>query len=594
MEETRVIPNYKKGFTGLKRHLIPFKKEIIIISFLGIISATANGAVPYVTGLFFDQLISLSNGNINYFYNIPLWVVLILLWLMVQIFSNGFDWLINIRRARIDSLMHMSIVFNGFKKIFRLPISFHRNEKMSQVLEKLSMAGWRTSSLVRSLISMSPQFLSIFIGFALAATINLTLASVMLVAVFVYSLTLLKILKNAAEVDEEGHKLWNDAWGDAATVALQIDSVKQSTSEDHEENKLKEKFFSKLYRSWTAEAKIWINVGFFQGVIVFLTQLSIFILSIDFIIKGQLTIGELIALNAYAAMFFGPFVSLGSSWQNMQNAITTLGQAEYVFEQTEEIYEPTQAAPFKNIVGEIAFNDVKFKYGPEQPMVLEGISFKTHKGELVALVGESGGGKSTLISLISGYYFPNEGTVTIDGVDTRNYNLKTLRSQISVVPQEVALFNDSIKNNIRYGNFELADEKVFQAAKESHIHEFIETLPEKYETLVGERGIKLSVGQKQRLAIARAILRDPKILILDEPTSALDSKTEKSISESLEKIMSGRTTFVIAHRLSTVRKADTILVFDKGKIVEQGKHIDLINIEGGVYKKLHDYQIGLN
>jgi ABC-type multidrug transport system fused ATPase/permease subunit len=594
MENTKKIPAYKKGFTGLKRHLTPFKKQIIVISILGVISAAANGAVPYVTGLFFDQLISLSNGQINYFYSLPLWAALILVWLLVQMFANGFDFLIDLRRSKIDSLVHMSIVFSGFKKIFRLPISFHRNEKINQVLEKLSMAGWRTSSLVRSLISILPQFLSIIIGFVLAASINIFLASIMLVAVFVYSLTLIKILKNAAEVDEEGHKLWNEAWGDAATVALQIDSVKQSTSEDHEENKLKNSFFDALYKSWTALDRIWINISFFQRVIVFLTQLSIFILSINFIMKGQLTVGELIALNAYASMFFGPFVSLGSNWQNMQNAITTLGQAEHVFDQVEEVYEPKQSAPFQKIIGEIAFNHVKFSYGPDQPMVLEDISFKTHKGELVALVGESGGGKSTLIALISGYYFPNEGTVTIDGVDTRNYNLKTLRSQIAVVPQEVALFNDSIKNNIRYGNFEVDDKKVFQAAKESHIHEFIETLPDRYETLVGERGIKLSVGQKQRLAIARAILRDPKILILDEPTSALDSKTEKNISESLEKIMSGRTTFVIAHRLSTVRKADTILVFDKGKISEQGKHKDLINLEGGVYKKLHDYQIGLS
>lgn len=594
MTETKITPNYKRGFTGFKRHLSPFKKEFILISIFGVISAIANGAIPYVTGLFIDQIISLSTGTTNYFYSWPLWLVLIIVWFLVQSFANGFDWLVDFRRAKMDSRIHMNIVFNGFRKIFRLPVSFHHNQKINQVLEKLSMAGWRTSSLIRNLISVVPQFLSIIIGFVLAANINFTLASVMLVAVFIYVLTLIKILKKAAEFDELGHEHWNEVWGDAAAVALQIDSIKQSTSEDYEEAKLKKGLFEKIYKTWTDLDSIWINVGFFQRVIVFLTQLSIFILSINFIIKGYLTVGELIALNAYAAMFFGPFVSLGFNWQNMQNSITTLSQAEAIFEQVEEDYNPQQAAPFQQIVGEIAFNHVKFKYEDGQPTVLDDISFKTNKGELVALVGESGGGKSTLISLISGYYFPDEGTVTIDGVDTRNYNLKTLRSQISVVPQEVALFNDTIKNNIRYGNFDVDEQKVFEAARESHIHEFIETLPDKYETLVGERGIKLSVGQKQRLAIARAILRDPKILILDEPTSALDSKTEKNISESLEKIMSGRTTFVIAHRLSTVRKADKILVFDKGKIVEQGTHKELIAIEGGVYKKLHDYQIGLN
>ena len=172
--------------------------------------------------------------------------------------------------------------------------------------------------------------------------------------------------------------------------------------------------------------------------------------------------------------------------------------------------------------------------------------------------------------------------------------MRTSRKQIAIVPQEVALFNDSIKANIRYGSFGAPDEAVFHAAREAHLDEFIQTLPEKYETTVGERGIKLSVGQKQRVAIARAILRDPTILILDEPTSALDAKTERIVTGALEKLMKARTTFIIAHRLSTVRKADIILVFEKGKIVEQGSHDALIKHKGGVYQRLYEYQIGLH
>jgi ABC-type multidrug transport system fused ATPase/permease subunit len=184
--------------------------------------------------------------------------------------------------------------------------------------------------------------------------------------------------------------------------------------------------------------------------------------------------------------------------------------------------------------------------------------------------------------------------VLIDGIDTRTLELTNLRKNIAIVPQEVALFNDTIKANIRYGSFDATDDEVIRVAKEAHMDDFIKTLPEKYDVVVGERGIKLSVGQKQRVAIARAILRNPAILILDEPTSALDAKTEKIITEALEKLMKGRTTFIIAHRLSTVRKADKIFVFDKGGIVEEGSHEELLKRKGGIYRRLYEYQIGLS
>jgi len=242
----------------------------------------------------------------------------------------------------------------------------------------------------------------------------------------------------------------------------------------------------------------------------------------------------------------------------------------------------------------VKFDKVFFNYEITQPQVLTDISFSVQPGQVIAFVGASGVGKSTVISLISGYNFPTEGNVLIDGIDTRKLNLTNLRQQIAVVPQEVALFNDTIKHNIRYGSFDATDEEIFQAAREANIDEFVNTLPEKYGATVGERGIKLSVGQKQRVSIARAILRNPAILILDEPTSALDAKTEKIVTEALEKLMADRTTFIIAHRLSTVRKANTILVFEKGRIVEQGTHQELIAKENGVYRHLYEYQIGLH
>jgi ATP-binding cassette subfamily B protein len=293
-------------------------------------------------------------------------------------------------------------------------------------------------------------------------------------------------------------------------------------------------------------------------------------------------------------MFFGPFVSLGTNWQTIQNGIAAAAVAEDVFNEKQEIFNPENAISPDHILGDIEFKNVIFRYAPDQPDVLKDINFKVKHGEIIALVGESGVGKSTSISLISGYYFPNEGSVTVDNIDTRKLNLTALRKKIAVVPQEVALFNDSIKTNIKYGSFEATDEDVYRVAKEAHIDEYIKTLPKGYDTLVGERGVKLSVGQKQRIAIARAMLRNPSILILDEPTSALDAETERIVTDALEKLMHNRTTFIIAHRLSTVRKANKILVFEKGTIVESGTHQELLQKENGIYRKLYEYQIGLH
>jgi ABC-type multidrug transport system fused ATPase/permease subunit len=420
------------------------------------------------------------------------------------------------------------------------------------------------------------------------------LAGVLLVGVLMYVILLIPTLLPLAALDHEGHRLWNDCWDDAAAAVHQIESVKQAASEEYEANKIREGFLGRTYFLWQKIGKSWSNISFYQRSIVFLTQLTIFVLSVRLISNGVISVGELVALNGYALMFFGPFVQLGHSWQTIQNGITSAANVEDIFEARTEVYEPKDNVEIGRIKGGIEFENVEFKYNSDQPEVLKGISFEVRPGEIVALVGESGVGKSTTISLISGYYFPSEGQVLVDGVDTRTINLKDLRSQIAVVPQEVALFNDSIKTNIKYGSFEATDEDVMRVAKEAHIDEFISSLPDGYDSLVGERGVKLSVGQKQRVSIARAILRDPAILILDEPTSALDAQTEKVVTEALEKLMKDRTTFIVAHRLSTVRKADKILVFEKGLIVEMGTHEELVKKENGVYRHLYEYQVGLH
>ena len=299
------------------------------------------------------------------------------------------------------------------------------------------------------------------------------------------------------------------------------------------------------------------------------------------------------AFNGYAAIVFRPLAIIANNWDVVQNGLAAIDRAEKIIERAPELYTPENASILKNIRGDVEFRNVSFAYGKNRRMVLQDVIFDAKAGQSVALVGESGVGKSTLLDLVSGFYRPSRGRILIDGHDVGRLDLKFLRSQIAVVPQELLLFNDTIKANIRYGSFGASDAAIMTSAQRAHADEFIQKFPKKYNQLVGERGIKLSVGQKQRIAIARAILRDPKILILDEPTSALDARSEAIIQDSLRELMRGRTTFIIAHRLSTVRRADMILVLDKGRIVERGKHEELIKIPNGVYRKLYELQIGL-
>jgi ABC-type multidrug transport system fused ATPase/permease subunit len=328
-----------------------------------------------------------------------------------------------------------------------------------------------------------------------------------------------------------------------------------------------------------------------QNLLVTITQLILFVISIFFIQKNEITIGGLTAFNGYAAMVLGPFVSLGRNWQNIQNGLVSIIRAEKILKTEREIYNPPNAISFKNIRGEIEFKNVSFAYKNSKESVLKNISFKINPGEKIALVGKSGVGKTTLIELILGFYFPQKGEVLIDGVNIKKLNLLNYRKRIAIVPQEPTLFNESIKYNIKYGKESASFSQIKKAAELAYADEFIEKFPKKYNQIVGWRGVKLSIGQKQIIALARAFLKNPDVLILDEPTSALDTKSEYLIKKSLKKLMENKTAIIIAHRLSTIKEVDKIFVIDEGEIKEIGTHSELLNNPNSIYKSFYDLQI---
>lgn len=306
--------------------------------------------------------------------------------------------------------------------------------------------------------------------------------------------------------------------------------------------------------------------------------------------KG-ITIGELLQFALYAAFLGVSFGGTADLFSQLQKSIgATESLMDILEEKTEEISlsKPNSI----KIEGNLAFNNVNFSYPSRRDInVLKNISFEVEKGKLLAFVGPSGAGKSTIAALVFGFYRPTEGEVTIDGKNLKDYHLSEIRSQMALVPQEVMLFGGTIKENIEYGKPGATEEEIFEAAKQANALDFIESFPEKFETLVGDRGIQLSGGQKQRIAIARAILRNPSILVLDEATSALDSESERLVQEALERLMKGRTSIVIAHRLSTIKNADSIIVLDNGKIKEVGTHAELLKKDDGIYKNLSTIQL---
>ncbi len=346
----------------------------------------------------------------------------------------------------------------------------------------------------------------------------------------------------------------------------------------------------KVFTTWVKVIDEWAKIMPTTNWLTLLSTMLILWFGGQMAMEGKLTIGMIVAFNAYILMLAEPAQALTGLVNAGGEAAAGAQRVLEVLDVEPEIRSKENAIVLPTLRGEVEFRDVDLKYQDERNASLRGINLKVESNRVIALIGPTGSGKTSLINLIPRFYDVSGGELFIDGHNVRDVELTSLRKQIGIVLQTSLLFSDSIKNNIAYGRHSATMDEVVAAAKAAQAHEFIASLPLGYETVVGERGVTLSGGQRQRVAIARALLMNPRILILDDSLSSVDTQTEQLIQSALDTLMEGRTTFVIAHRLSTVRRADLILVMDKGQIVQRGRHDDLLR-EGGLYKEIHDLQL---
>ena len=374
-----------------------------------------------------------------------------------------------------------------------------------------------------------------------------------------------------------------EAHAKAVDSLLNYETVKYFGNEAHEARRFDAsmaRYEKAAIRTYTSLG--WLNAG--QAVIFTLGTVICMLLAARDVVAGTLTIGGFVMINAILMQLYLPLNFMGMVYREIKQGLIDIETMFALLHEPAEIADRPGAKPLRVTKGEIKFENVSFAYDPER-QILKDVSFEVPAGKMVAIVGPSGAGKSTISRILFRFYELTSGRVLIDGQDIRDVTQASLRAAIGMVPQDTVLFNDTILYNIRYGRPEASDAQVREAARLAQIHDFIMTLPQGYDSLVGERGLKLSGGEKQRVAIARTILKSPPILMLDEATSALDSHTEKDIQDALERVARERTSLVIAHRLSTVVHADNIIVLDHGAIVEQGTHLELL-ASGGLYASL--------
>jgi len=499
-------------------------------------------------------------------------------------------------RAVVDGVRQYVMAYTGERVIFDLrmaivrhlqsmSLSFFNARKTGDLMSHVTSDATVVHGVItQTILSVLGQVLTLVGGLVVIFLMNWKLALLTLIVAPPIGLLGQRLGRQIRDLSRVTQEAQGEAVGVLQEAIAEVRVVQAFTREEYEA----ERFHTKLLYTFgkTMERNKITSIMFpLIGFLGFASSIVVLWFGGHEVASGELTTGQLVAFLLYLGMVAGPIGGLAGQWGGIQSAFGAADRIFALLDTVPEVQDAPDALVLPPVNGEILFENVGFQYG-DGPAVLDGVTTIFKPGETTALVGPSGAGKTTLVNLVGRFYDPISGSIAVDGHDLRSVTLRSLRSQIAFVPQEPILFADTIRENIRYGRLEASTADLEAAAQAANATEFIARLPKGLDTIVGERGVRLSVGQRQRIAIARALLRDAPILLLDEATSSLDNESEFLVQQALDRLMQGRTTIVIAHRLSTVERADRILVLDRGRIVEEGTHQELLLL-GGLYHRLY-------
>ncbi len=566
----RFVPYYK-----------PYMKTLVLDLFCASLTTICEMVLPlimrYITNQALAETVTLTVRTVG---------VLALIYLVLRIV----DCLANFYMANAGHVMGAKIETDmrrdAYGHLMKLSDTYFNNTKVGQIMGRL------TSDLfdVTEFAHHCPEeffiaFVKVLGGFLILGRINLTLTLLIFVLVPVMLFTCMGINRNMKKAFAKQRNQIGELNARIEDSLLGQKVVKAFTNEETE----KEKFDKDNRTFLDIKKKTYVYMAFFQTTTRFfdgLMYLAVLLGGGIFLVKGWIQPGDLVAYLLYVTTLIATIRRIIEFAEQFQRGMTGIERFLQIMDADIEIFDEPDAVSVEKLEGNIRFEDVTFEYPDDHNQVFENLNLHIQPGEKIAIVGPSGGGKTTLCNLIPRFYDATKGRITIDDRDIRTITLKSLRSQIGIVQQEVYLFSGTVYENIAYGNPDATAEEVMEAARKAGAHEFISELKDGYDTYVGERGVKLSGGQKQRISIARVFLKNPSILILDEATSALDNESEFAVAESLNELAKGRTTLTIAHRLSSIRNADRILVLTQDGIVEEGNHDSLIKL-GGIYFKYY-------